>query len=248
MTIAAKLFTGNLPPADEILAAEFAALAVEVDAAVGRIARAPKKVADAKAFAAVGQLAVDMRPLAKRIERMRNEEQEPIREATKAINQFFGALADKLEAAFEPLQTMADSYTRRVAAEAKRAAEDEAAALRQLAEAERAKAAEATGKAAAKAEGKAEAAEAGAEALERQAGQGAAEAVRQRTTGGASASATQRWTFEITDYDKIDLRLLRPYLKREAIEAAIGSMVRVHKGATELKGVRVFEDVKARFR
>jgi len=41
---------------------------------------------------------------------------------------------------------------------------------------------------------------------------------------------------------------LRPYLKREQIEAALKSYVRIHKGAAALPGVHFEEDVKATFK
>jgi hypothetical protein len=74
----------------------------------------------------------------------------------------------------------------------------------------------------------------------------AADTVRQHTASGITASARTEWAFEIVAFDAVPLDALKPYFKRDAIDAAIRLAVR--QGIRDLPGVRIFEDVKSSFR
>lgn len=77
---------------------------------------------------------------------------------------------------------------------------------------------------------------------------------RVRSTYGAVATATDRWEYEVTAYDKIPLAQLRPYFNRDHVEQAIRGYMRANKPSKEgeeikpLKGVRFFLTTKAAVR
>ncbi len=170
-------------------------------------------------------------------------------------------LAKRANAAPREIRTDADldevarlvTDARAKAAEARRKAEEEAAkaraeAQRQREIAERASEA-ARVKAASRAEDRAGNAEARAEAADRIAAAPAADLIGQTTTAsGATATGKTIWSYEVTDYDLIPLDLLRPYLKREHVEAAIKQFVKFHNSTKPLAGVRIFEDIRASIR
>lgn len=248
--ISEQIFGHNKAPLAEVLAKDFKELASRVDAAVAKIGKRPAKVKDEIDFAAVGQLVLDARNLAKEIEETRTDETGPLFRAQKEIKAHFDALAAKLTTALVPHQTAADDYTREKVAAERRKKEEEAKKLREKEDAERAKAETLTGAAAARAEGRAEVLAGQAEAAESAAGQRAADAVRTKVGGGGVATATTKWAFAIDDYSALIAPMgpLGPFINRDAIETAIRSIVRIQKGDTRLPGVRVFPDTKASFR
>lgn len=63
---------------------------------------------------------------------------------------------------------------------------------------------------------------------------------------GTTASARKTWAFEIEDQSKIPVAILRRYLTQDAIEKAVRAAVR--QGERDIKGVRIFETVKAQVR
>lgn len=245
--ISEQIFGHNKAPLEEVLEKDFKDLASQVDAAVAKITKRPVKVKDDTDFAAVGQLVVDARKLEKLLDATRKDETDPLFKAQKEIKSHFDDLAAKVSSALKPHETAADTYTREKTAAARRRQEEEAKKLREKEEAERQKAATATGATAARAEGRAEVLAAKAEEAEAGANQSAADAVRTRASG-VTSTAKQSIVFEIKDYDAIDLNKLRPYLNRDHVEAAIRSLVRVHKMNTDLPGVEVRWDTRAAFR
>ena len=66
--ISEQIFGHNKAPLAEVLAKDFKELASRVDAAVAKIGKRPVKVKDETDFAAVGQLVLDARNLAKEID------------------------------------------------------------------------------------------------------------------------------------------------------------------------------------
>jgi hypothetical protein len=68
---------------------------------------------------------------------------------------------------------------------------------------------------------------------------------RSRTAAGM-AGLKSVWTFEVTDWEALDLNALRPHLTRAAIEAAMRAFVK--DGGREINGARIFEDADVNFR
>lgn len=248
--ISEQIFGHNKAPLEAVLANDFKELAGRVDAAVAKITKRPAKVKDETDFAAVGALVLDARKLSSEVEETRKGETDPMFKAQREIKAHFDALVDKLAAALKPHQTAADDYTREKAAAERRKNEEEAKKLREKEDAERLKAENSTGATAARAEGRAEVLASQAEAKETAAGQGAASAVRTKVGGGGVATARTKWAFAIDDYAALIAPMgpLGPFIKREAIEAAVRSVVNIQKGDTRLSGVRVYPDTKASFR
>lgn len=68
-----------------------------------------------------------------------------------------------------------------------------------------------------------------------------AELSRTRGELGTVGSLAKRWTYRVTDYDKIPMAKLRPFIHQDAINAAIHRMMM--SGVRELPGV-VFEQIE----
>ena len=86
-------------------------------------------------------------------------------------------------------------------------------------------------------------------ALDAAAASSAADLTRSRV-GGVTTSAKVNWTFRIDDYTAAisPLGAIGPYLKKEHLEGALMSMVRIQKQSAVWPGVSFFEDTKATFR
>lgn len=245
-TVAEQIFGQNKAPVADVLAADFAELFAEADKLAAEVKGRPTKIKDEADFGAVGAVANKVRALAKRLDETRLGETNPIRQAGIDIKAAFDTKIAAIEAAFAPHQTAANTYTTEKAARERKAREDAARKVRDQEEAERNKA-QGTGAAAARAEGRAEALAAQAEKLE-QGGGSAADAVRTKVAGGGVATAKTTWDFSVADYSALDLNELRHYLPRADIDKAIRSAMRVQKGDTTLKGVKVFPVTAAAFR
>lgn len=249
-TVADQAFGDNKAPVSEILAADFAFLEDVVKRAEDFAAKQNLKPASDEEQAALGKAIIGIRNLAKRIDGIRADEKAPVFNAGKDIDAFFKGFDGRLTTALTPVTRAADDYVRRKAAEERARAEKEAQEARERAERERQKAEAAkTAAAAGNAEGRAEALDAKADALEQQASASAADLTRARI-GGVTSTAREVWTFRIDDYAAAvaPLGSLGPYLKREAVESALTSMVRIQKDAARWPGVTFFQDVKSDFR
>ena len=241
----------NVPPnLIEILAENNAQLRHELEKLAGRATHAPRKITDEADLGVIGSLVRDARALNINITAKRKAEKEPFLNAGREVDQYFNTLTDRVDRIVTTFQAIGDDYQREVAAKARAEAEARAKAAREeearrIAEARKAE--EAGRKAnAAKHEGKAELARAQAEQAEATAQEKAADLTRVRTESGVIASAKEAWTFTITNYDEIPLDVLKPFLKREAVEAALRAAIKLN--LRECKGVRIFKDVKASFR
>ena len=67
-----------------------------------------------------------------------------------------------------------------------------------------------------------------------------AELARTRGELGTVGTMAKRWTYKVTNYDAVPLDRLRPFLAREAIDAAVFRLMQT--GVRELPGVE-FEQV-----
>jgi hypothetical protein len=144
---------------------------------------------------------------------------------------------------------MSTAYQRKKIADERAAADAAAARLR--AEEDRLRAAADAAKRPATAEKKHEQADeiaAQADAAEARAASTSHELTKVKTATGVTAGAKTEWTFKILNYEIIPLDQLRAFIPRDAIEAAIKTLLKIQKGAATLPGVQFEETVKATFR
>ena len=243
----------NNPPISERLALENEDLTPLVEAIAARANAAPKVIGSPDDAAVVSQLIVDARKLARDVDARRVNAKAPYLQAGRDVDGFFSPHSDRVGRVATVFQKIADDHARRVADEARRRAAEEARKFRdeQERQAEIARRAAEANRAAvaSKAEARIDYLEDRA-AIEEAAAAGAAKDLVGTTTfdSGVKSTARDEWTFEIVDYDSIPFDKLRPYLKRDAVDAALRAFVKFHKNANPLAGVRIFAGVKARIR
>lgn len=243
----------NRPPAlKDQLADQYKHFAAEIEQIAERANSAPKAIKSDDDLDSVGVIVKDAKQMAKRVDGARKDEKEPHLQAGRDIDGFFKVMSERLDRIASTLQGRADDYQRAKTAEARRKAEEDARKLREQEEAARRKAEEAAAagreRTADKAEFKAETlAEKAAEA-ERQADAKAADLARTRGASGTLASAKTVQKVRIADWAELNLNDLKPYLDRESAQKAANAWLRVTKGAEQIKGLEVYDDVRATFR
>jgi hypothetical protein len=245
----------NNPPAlslRERLLESSTELLRDVDQAAAAATRLPTKVSSDDDLGACGDAVRDARAVLKRVKQAKTSEKEPFLQGGREVDAFFAVPTERLDRVIATLEERCSEYQRAKAAEARRLAEEEARRARDKADAERRRAREAAAggrvAVAARAEDRAQAADERAERAERDAAARAADLTRSRSASGTLATARQTWRGEIINLANVDLEKLRPFIKREAIEAALNAFVRINKGAVEVAGCRIFEDIRAAFR
>lgn len=209
---------------------------------------APEKITGPDELDRASNIVRDCRKLWKEIDEARDKEKRPHLDAEREIDAFFKTRMAAVKRVQDTMQARADAYQAEVdrLARAKalaeaRAAEAEAKRQSDLAAAEAARnRPQAAATHMRKSEEMATRAE---EALFAQQAS-AADVTRIRSEGGTT-SATTEWLFEITDYQSIDLNVLRAYIPRERIEMAIKALLKVHKNTVPVAGVRIFQKTKA---
>lgn len=242
------LYVGhNKMPLSELLPIATAVFAPDVEAIAARANTAPRAITGPADMDMAASLIKDGKTLFKKIETARKEMKQPFLDGGKLVDGHYGALTERLDRIATTFQKAADAYTaqqlelerQRRFAEAERIRKEEEAA-RAISEA-----AEDAGKTPmAEAMGAmADAAGYEARQLEKEAAGSAADLVRTVTSSGVLTSAKTPWVHEITDIGEVDLNALRPYIKQEAIDAAIRLAIR--QGVRSIRGVRIFQDVKA---
>ncbi|MBB4017341.1 flagellar biosynthesis GTPase FlhF [Chelatococcus caeni] len=242
---------GNNPPdLRERLAEDHAQLRHEIEKIASRANGAPKEVKSDDDLVAVGEIIKDARELTKRVDRARVAEKEPFLQGGRDVDAFFKVFIERLDNIAKKLGDRATVYQREKAAEARRKAEEEARKLAEEAERQRQIAEREAERnrptASAKHEDKAEDLAERAAQAEAAAAAKAADLTRVRSDTGTVASARAEWKGEIVSMDAIDLNALRPYLKRDHVQMALNTFVRM--GGRKLAGAKIFEDVKASFR
>lgn len=245
-----QVFGDNKTPIVEVLAADFAELNAEAAALVAKAAALDKPVANDEGQGALGDMILALRALWKKADGIRETEKKPILDAGRDLDKWFKDALAEVVSAGQKLQTHADDYVRKKAAEERAKAAREAELARAKAEDERLKAEAAkTAQGAANADARAEQHEAKAERLEAAASASTAELVKTRV-GGVTASAKGAWVGKIVDYPAAiaPLGALGNFLKREAIEAALNSMAKVQKDGASWPGVNFMQEEKAAFR
>jgi septal ring factor EnvC (AmiA/AmiB activator) len=210
----------------------------------------PAQVTTDEQLAAVNRLVVEMRDLAGRCESARVPEKEPHYRRGQAVDQFFTRMKDRLAGMIREIGARGHAYNERKLAEERRKREAEARERERIAREAREKA-EAEERAAREAEEKArrarneenkaahqqradehaanaagakeEAVNAGAAAMDARVDAQAkpADLTRLRTGDGRLSTMREKPYVEIVDVMKLDKDLLWPFLKEEAILAAL---------------------------
>jgi hypothetical protein len=238
----------NRPPTlREELELASAPLRAEVEAVAEMANRTPRAIKGGKDLDEVSGLIVEARRIVRAVEAERTAAKAPHLEASRTVDGFYAVQKDRVDRILGTFQKIADEYTRARAEEERRARAAEAARLREEEEAKRRQADEAR-RTSTKEKRANEAWDLAAQATvaEEAAAAPAADLVRTTTASGFTAGAQAVWTFKVEEWTAIDLETLRPFLKVDAIEAAIRAFVRQHHDRVPLRGVRIYQDVKAR--
>ena len=197
----------------------------------------------------MGDMAKILSACEKEFEAQREAEKKPYLNLGRAVDSFYRAYSDGLEAGKKKVLARLQPFLRKKEEEARRAALEES--RRQREEAERL-AQEAASLAAAKMTQAAaetineaarlddEAARAARKAEETK----ASEFARTRGSYGSVATLGTKWVGEIISRDELDIVRLLPYLSLDSLQKALNAYVKA--GNRELKGARIFEDKVAR--
>lgn len=241
-----QIFGLNKAPLDEVLAADFADLKAEAQTLIERATSLPLRITSEADQIKVGTFIAETRAFWKKADGQREDVKRPVLEAGRGIDAFFKAVGNALDEVTGPLQRAMDTFAREAAAAARAKAQREADEARAKADAERARAdAAKSAGAAANAEARAENLDAKADALDEAAAASTADLTRLKGDG-VTISGKEVWTATIIDHTAAigPLGAIGPYLKREALEAALISMVRIQKAGAAWPGVRFSSDVK----
>lgn len=241
----------NPPTLPEILAEKYPKFAADIDVLRERANALPVKIEDDEVAGQAADVVKDANALAKKIDGARVAEKEPHLTAGREIDGFFKGLAAKPEQISVILNQRSTNYLRakreaenaRLAELARIEREDAARKLKEAQEAEEAN----RPRTAALALEEATEAEDRASNIDLQAS-APREPEKIHSTSGTAIATQMIWAYEIQNFGEIDLNRLRPYIDRETVEKALRAHIRIHKGAEEIPGVRIFEDVKASIR
>lgn len=195
----------------------------------------------------VSSILKDFRDLNKDVEGRRQYVKEPVLKAGSVIDGFFKAGFEKpINSAMSMLQTRLNKYVQEKEAAERKRREEEAERLRQEEKKKRDEAARLAEEMATKAdlrtavaiENQAKNLAGQAARMEKSANASAADLVRTRTTTGVLLTAKEERRIGIPDdLGQIDYNKLKPYLKRDAVEAAIRKAVLSGVSASEFPGV-----------
>jgi hypothetical protein len=244
---------GNAPPkAHDLLTTELVETYSEefkkVEGIAARANALPEKVASEDDLKALTTVYLDASELFKSIDGSRLSEQRPVVAVFKTV---FGPHCDRLDRMMTVLRGRSDDYNREKVRRERAEREAEQAKLR--AEAERKRQEAQIAAEFGDVDGTVEAVKEASHVEDQLASVATsapttADVARVRTDDGGLSTAKGEWKFEITDYSKVDLNLLKPYLATKDVEKAISKAVRALKEHTKIEGVRVYEDVATQFR
>jgi hypothetical protein len=242
----------NLATTADILSDRFAGIIKEADgiAAAANEARdalgETGKVASDEQRDPLISIGIKAAKLAKRLDETRLDTTKPLRDEVSETNNFFNAMISRMQrvqTAFEELVGRYDrakrDEERRKAAEAARVAEEEA--RRKLEEAEKEQGT-VVGDAVLEEAVQAE------ERAQHLASVATLVGTGPTRTDAGTVSATAPWTHVVEDWSKVDLTEIRDQFTVAEIEKAIRAHVRKFKNTRPLKGVRIFQDEKTKFR
>jgi hypothetical protein len=245
--------TDNIPPplvtADQ-LTADFIHLIHEVAELENECRDCPNVAEDDEDLALITKAGAAIVRLGKRIEEIRNEQNRPFLDASGELNAFFkhglGATLSTIKTDLEKVSTV---YQRKKAQREQVRREAAAAEAQRLADEAKAKvtaavhAGDVTTVTVAVTQANsltAFAARANVAAAAPVSSMGAV-----KTDAGA-ASLVDNWTFDELDMNAIDLNELRGFIPQASIEQALRAFIKA--GRREIRGARIFNDNKTRFR
>jgi hypothetical protein len=238
------------------LAKDYAHVEQAIAAFEARGAEAPPIVEDDEDLAQINTLVIALRDERKRVVSIGDAETKPYYNAHKTAHSFFNQLVTRLSSLQEQLEHRGKRYldkkheaARKAREEAERKAREEARRLEQEAvvAAQAGKPQEATAAMTAAVSANDRADDAGAAARAKP-----ADMARTHTAGG-TASLAEGIEFAVTDWSKLDLEILRPYIRRDEIDKAIRALVRARRpeietGKLTIAGVQFRKTTKANFR
>lgn len=231
------LIGDNNPP--EPIDEGYEALIERGNELAGAIERIPKPEADG-AEDKLATFSKQCKTYIKDVNSWHKETKEPFRTAGLAVdakkNGLVAAVAAVQNAAAAALNTIGQA---KLAVERKRREDAEALAQKIREDAEAKVFAAAEGGGAVEAAIAAEEAEADIKAADNAAKPQSANA---KSSDGASVGFTNFWNFEIVDYNKVPVAVLRKHLGDDAFKKAVRSAIK--EGSREIKGVRIFEDTR----
>lgn len=210
---------------------------------------APKEITSDQQAADVTQIAADAGDLRKKLDDTRKEEKEPFLTAGREVDGFFREPIERADRIDKVLMGRVTAYNKAKALRERLAREEAERIQREAADAAR-KAAEEAAAAGRTEDAMADLeaavhAEDAADEIAQTPAPSLADSTRIQTESGLTVSTHTEWKFEITDNAKVDLEALRPFIKPDAIDAALRAFVRINKGTRQIAGVRIFEDMKA---
>jgi hypothetical protein len=241
----------NMPPEptlreriEETYAAQFA----EVETLAVKANALPKVIATDDDVGKVADVAAETRKAAANLDRLRKVEKEPhLRDAETVDAVFNEARIKRLKKITDGLSERITTYNRAKAAQAR---EEQAKREREARDAEEkarldaAMEAEA-GNYTAVADHVEQAHQAAAQAEQAAAPVKAADATRMRSAGGTTVSTRTVVKARVIDWETVDLNKLRPFIKHEHVEAALGRFVAINKKAVPIAGVEFYDDETA---
>ena len=213
----------------------------------------PPKIETVEARDAAAAIANDASTLAKALDKLRVVEKAPHLLACRNVDDFFGVETKRLDRITDAMLKRIDAFNcevRRKADEERRQQEEEqrriATAAREAAD--RAAAAGRTDDAVEDLKDAA-AAEVAADEIALAPRANVDDQIKTDIGDtGASLGTRKDWTFEITDWDRLDLNKLRGVIKREHVEQALRAHVKLQKDTVKIDGVRFFQAEKATIR
>ena len=245
---------GNFPPQtiEERLQASYADILAELEALADRANKGPREIKADSApddLETCGALVKDATTLAKQFETARVTEKEPHLTAERQVDAYFKGPKERLARIVDAFTAVANKWAQAQRDQERKRAEEQARKAReeQATRDEAARKAVTEGRSRAAATAAERAREAGERAAQAEAAIAAASAPSKVVTNsGTTISAKTSMDFEIVDYAVLPLDVLRPYIKREALAAAV--KLAVKQGIRDMTGVRFFESVKTNFR
>jgi len=233
----------NEPPFDanpigDRLSEQYAELVERKDQLTEALDRVPEDLDTDDAVGKAGDFVRQLQACTKKAETFRVSEKEPYLSGGKAVDAWFNAIKTELAQAKKTVQTRLDKALKKKADEEKKRQQEEAERIRKAEEAARARAQtvdefeESFQR------------EAEADTHEKAAKAKPAEHARTRGEMGSVSTLQTRWVGEVTDYDKLDLETLRPFISRDALDKAVNAFVKA--GNKNLTGAKIEEKSTAR--
>lgn len=264
------------PDITSTLKADFARQLDDIAAQANLCKSLTKDIGNDEELTTASDAFADLRKKRKAWESHREGEKVPFLAAERAVDGYFVPVRDRIDTILRELEAKCGAYLERKQAQERERRRQEAERLRQEEQRRQAEARElqrqqeelerksreartaqqreraaiqAESKAAEVAEVRAGANTLGNMALRADEAAGGKAADLARTRGEASLSTlAERWTFTVEDFELVPLDQLRPYLKRDAIEAALRAFVKVHRDTKPIAGVSIFPERKANIR